>query len=65
MKSLDPNILQVFGKRLQHFHSLREAEHRAFFRVPENPHHQLFKNLGASLDQIEMPIGGWIERSWI
>src|SRR5882762_4978713 len=49
----------------QHLQSLSHAEHRALLRVAQDRDHQLFKNLGAPLDQIEMPVRSRIKRSRI
>src|SRR5579863_6535294 len=53
------------GKNLQHLQPLGKAEHRALFRIPQNAHDEFFKNLGAPLNQIEVPVGGRIERTGI
>ena len=49
----------------QHLAALRHAEHRALLRVAQDRDHQFLKDLAASLNQIEVPVGGRIKRPGI
>ena len=65
VKGVDANILQMRCERPQHLQPLGHAEHRALLRVAQDADHQFLKNLGAPLDQVEVPVGGRIKRAGI
>src|SRR4029077_6462368 len=51
----------ISGQLAQHFPPLGHAEHGALLRVSEDGDHELFKNLAASLNQVEVPVRGRIK----
>ncbi len=65
VEGVQPDIFQACRKRSEHLDPLGHTEHRALLRVTENRDHQFFKDLAASLNQIEVPIGRRIKRTGI
>ena len=53
------------GHLAQHFHALGQREQRLLFGVAQHGYHQPAENLGAALDQVEVPVGHRIERAGI
>jgi len=42
-----------------------QAKQRILVRIPQDRHHQFVENLAAAFDQVQMPVGRWIERAGI
>ena len=53
------------GHGFQHGAPLPQAEERAFLGVAQDGHNQLVKNIASPLDQVEVSIGGRIERAGV
>ena len=65
MEGIDAHVAQIGSKLAQHLLPFSQAEHRTFFRIPKDRDHQLFEDLAASLDQVEVAVGRWIEGTGI
>src|ERR1035438_6327321 len=65
VKSVHRHVVKVRSHSLQHLATIGDAEQRVFLGIPKNGNHQLVENPAAALDQVQMAVGGRVERSGI
>src|SRR4029077_1958886 len=65
VEDVHTNVLQIGGQSLQHGPALAQTEQRVLVRIAQDRHDQFVKNLAATFNQIQVPVGRWIKRAGI